>query len=971
MIESTNRKSNPAPDQFQEKQLSGYVLEKIDSEKYYVELNDKKVMLRIKNSTLKAGQKVKLVDQNGTLSLSQSKDKFYKAELLKTDRFSEVSISNNDLFKTLENIDRQLQRTISVDADTREKAIYLLNKHSQKTSPYIKDLIQQLSTNDGSYSKIQAEKIIDLIGKIKPDSLQYSKSVLIKTEQGLQTGLYRVDSQADLQGISPTLADKNMFQNQDYPKILHIQSERDGSIVTELSKQESDRKISQMTKDLKSKLLNRLPVEVYNDILESKNRLNFTTIKNLDEHLIPYTKDTPNEFSSGKKDAFVHWMNIASEHPHLLQQLANKLPDKSAAIIPKLLMKLCSGSDISRDLESFFITDNSFESSDERQHLLTEAFQKAGYNHEKYSSGQKASKDLKALVASILESCKNTSENSSSLDKDSLIQLIKKLNSLKPDELELIHFGHRISNHQGNGTDNKQLLALYHDISQAMNDIQYSLENLLFSKLIPFATNNRSDNITQSEIQNSITELLNQVKEALNNLNDKTAHLHLAPIDTEQVSNEIETLLLHFSDEGSKQGNALQEKLQQTNSYKIFSKLITKMPRCFEQLLKSSVSSPDLKIQNWSGITNQQFIDLTSALDRNLNSFIDDTSTLIEKGIGKGIDSSALRKSAYELILKATKSSSLLNEIVTLVCNHSGSQTGEISTQNNQALGQTHPGNTAPPAESEIQGNLRMALTMHFSENTKKLTSFLTEMESAAVKLTQLIAGHPEELTDLDNFLKQYTSRFLHFTDNFRNKLETQIKEMVLRFLFTDSQSQHTSDLAKAANTPDFQDGIQTSEYREFMRQTAETLLNRLESLQLLSHSVPTGENQNQIIALPVKIGEEWNEVQLKVIRRRKKQNDREGKEISIVLNVSPSSLGECFLQLDYSNTKYLSLNFSFERAETQRWFKSKRSEILDSIQKLGFNISRLDFATRISESQPKNQSEENRSSTQTMDLKV
>jgi hypothetical protein len=111
-----------------------------------------------------------------------------------------------------------------------------------------------------------------------------------------------------------------------------------------------------------------------------------------------------------------------------------------------------------------------------------------------------------------------------------------------------------------------------------------------------------------------------------------------------------------------------------------------------------------------------------------------------------------------------------------------------------------------------------------------------------------------------------------------------------------------------------------------------DSVLTRIESLQLLARPVSTDQGVQQIISLPLKIGDEWTEMHLRVITRRGVAKASTAAHYAVFLNLAPSRLGALAARLDYSPGKSLLLSMSFEKSETHAWFSDRKEQLQQSL---------------------------------------
>jgi hypothetical protein len=130
------------------------------------------------------------------------------------------------------------------------------------------------------------------------------------------------------------------------------------------------------------------------------------------------------------------------------------------------------------------------------------------------------------------------------------------------------------------------------------------------------------------------------------------------------------------------------------------------------------------------------------------------------------------------------------------------------------------------------------------------------------------------------------------------------------------------------------------------VRQTIETLLTKVESLQLLGRQVETSSGSQQIMALPVRIGSEWTELHVRFIRREGKNGaaQKERNDFAVQLNVAPTILGAIGARLDYSRQKSLRVTMEFESNATREWFAKRKIELRDALIALGLPSPGIEF---------------------------
>lgn len=131
---------------------------------------------------------------------------------------------------------------------------------------------------------------------------------------------------------------------------------------------------------------------------------------------------------------------------------------------------------------------------------------------------------------------------------------------------------------------------------------------------------------------------------------------------------------------------------------------------------------------------------------------------------------------------------------------------------------------------------------------------------------------------------------------------------------------------------------------RVLLRQTVERMINRVESLQLLARQTTTASGDQQILALPVKIGDEWTEMHVRFIRQRTGKGGADPRRYTVFVNVAPSLLGAIDARIDYQDKKRLTLSLEFESQATYRWFLDRKAPLREALCALGVPSPRIDI---------------------------
>ena len=160
-----------------------------------------------------------------------------------------------------------------------------------------------------------------------------------------------------------------------------------------------------------------------------------------------------------------------------------------------------------------------------------------------------------------------------------------------------------------------------------------------------------------------------------------------------------------------------------------------------------------------------------------------------------------------------------------------------------------------------------------------------------------------------------------------------------------------------------------SSGMRQMVRQSVDSLLNRLESLQLLARQVHTSSGEQQILALPMKIGGEWTEVNIRFLKKRQaEKTTQKQNHFSVYLNVAPSILGAISVNMEYERKKELRLQIEFEKKDTKAWFSRNSDSLRQALRGLDLPLTQFEIRPAKNKSEPDNTPENSESA---IDLKV
>ncbi|MDR2728107.1 MAG: hypothetical protein LBB56_03170 [Chitinispirillales bacterium] len=247
--------------------------------------------------------------------------------------------------------------------------------------------------------------------------------------------------------------------------------------------------------------------------------------------------------------------------------------------------------------------------------------------------------------------------------------------------------------------------------------------------------------------------------------------------------------------------------------------------------------------------------------------------------------------------------------------------------------------------------SFRLDLMMDVSRALQDIFSSVKELNTTASQIPENLRLPP----DVENILRDIV-RNIEQQTNQSSELLTEKLKIVLREL-TSMQAENTRAAAEQQNTDAKSGSVQKTQEpqnTQFMgadalKSAVQSAVRGLETLQLLSAQTRgAGETQQQIVALPVKIGEEWTEVHVKFLKEKKDSKKRSGDgHVSVYLNVAPSALGEVGAHLDFYPPANLKISFQFERTGTKKWFMDQSANIREALSEAGLPGTVLEFRSK------------------------
>jgi len=255
------------------------------------------------------------------------------------------------------------------------------------------------------------------------------------------------------------------------------------------------------------------------------------------------------------------------------------------------------------------------------------------------------------------------------------------------------------------------------------------------------------------------------------------------------------------------------------------------------------------------------------------------------------------------------------------------------------------------------------------SDNLKSVNLFLSA-QSIGATLTKELSGQ------LINLLKILDNPASVTFDNF-TKLKTMIDSFLEQFQSGYAAKENLISVKDSLLPANLSNDLKSTapgglppELQMKIREAVESSINRLESLQLLARQIPASDGQQQqMLALPLKIGDEWTELNIRFLKKDEssKKKHKAGSTFTVYLNLSPKNIGEVSVKMEYVQKKSLKIAFDFAQDSTKSYFQKYSDEIKNAISELGLPLFSIDIRKKTDKSDTTDKS----SVEQLIDVKV
>lgn len=234
------------------------------------------------------------------------------------------------------------------------------------------------------------------------------------------------------------------------------------------------------------------------------------------------------------------------------------------------------------------------------------------------------------------------------------------------------------------------------------------------------------------------------------------------------------------------------------------------------------------------------------------------------------------------------------------------------------------------PQIEKILSELSSVIT---DENRKSIVPALFKLaemstESEMFSLSDRIIMNSDVFDEKDN-LKGMLLKMLKLIDKADGRGAVEGKERLLQNQETDPNRSLNDEQTKLLD----------------VKKQVTQIIEKIEAFQVLAKSVPTTEGKSQLIVLPVNMGGEWVDMQLRITHKKQKPSQKNDKKrISVALNIELSAIGEVSAEMEYFKNREIAINVTLSNKRSVEWFEKNRTEIEEGLRKLDLNVIKLNF---------------------------
>jgi uncharacterized protein YdeI (BOF family) len=242
--------------------------------------------------------------------------------------------------------------------------------------------------------------------------------------------------------------------------------------------------------------------------------------------------------------------------------------------------------------------------------------------------------------------------------------------------------------------------------------------------------------------------------------------------------------------------------------------------------------------------------------------------------------------------------------------------------------------------------NNKKQLTIDILQHGMVLLSNLKEQLSTFVPSLQLQTV-TDNIDKLINLLAAFKGNSSELVTLLKEKTGTLFELLATRLPGAADDTTQQKDKLSSEQLTHSNMNQATAETLLKIRGTVESAINKLESLQLLARQTPLADgSQQQILALPMKIGNEWTELNVRFLKKEsdQKRKQKNGSSFNVQINLAPVNLGAVSVKMDYIVKKSLKISMDFEKDTTRDFFQKNNTTIKNAIAELGLPLFSLDI---------------------------
>jgi hypothetical protein len=749
----------------------------------------------------------------------------------------------------------------------------------------------------------------------------------VSPDKIFEDGLYKINSAKNRE-----LADKVLREisgeMKDYAAV-RLSSVNGQQVVSAVTSENLQKIIEEIRADFESSVLRSLPVSFFEQLFTERGELNLDVLKTLDAQLQNrnLSIDPASQFQLEKLN---QWVRLMLDNPQLIEKLLERIPLTEAQDVAKLFQQLnAMSANFLPDMvkgsilpENFFLTEDKLLTAGLNRTALIENLCKSAFS----SAPSKLLEVLEKLESSGQAPITQTTAAEA---RQLVSEFLSKFPTVAYKELEMVHDPSRFSPKVSD--------------AQIITPQQESPKQPAPQALIKAALSELTETAVKALLDGN-------AKETAAVISAKTISFReiISQVQSSTVSNEMKTDVLMKSMDNLEKavssffGGLNKGELDPSQKAKLLTIIQTSVSSVNGALPADTQTYPVSqnfydrlismpKLQSGSMDANALFSRITTAQES-----IQQIAQLVTKDIKDLEDKSGgnpLLNLTHKMWSETEKLRTGFQEVFSSL--DLQNRISLLESSNEQLL----------LANRQSIDNFRLDLMMDVSRAIQEIFSSIKELSITASQIPENLRLPPEVETALRNIVQNLEQQTHQSSEMLTEKLKIVLREL------TSMQAENTKALEQQ-NTEGKSGSTQQNAHSlgtDLLRSAIQNAARGLETLQLLSAQTRgAGDMQQQIIVLPVKIGEEWTPIHVKFLKEKKSSKKKNtGGHVSVYLNVAPSALGEVGAHLDFHPPANLKISFQFERVRTKKWFVEHSEQIREALAEAGLPGTMLEFRSK------------------------